>query len=151
MNKNILTALIFFISLSLFAQGNRQEVEERYRAQKIAFITDKMQLTPEEAQLFWPLYRQMEAEKDALSKEMRDFRTSFPQNDMDFSEEQAAELLSFMNRHSASVSKLLMEFQKKFLKVISAKKLLLLHSADNEFRRHLLQEFRGKNNMRSPK
>jgi hypothetical protein len=144
------TTIIFlslWISISSFAQGqgmgNRMEIEKRYRTQKIAFITDRMQLTTEEAESFWPLYRELEAKKDKLAMEMRDFRETFPQDEAEMTEEQALEFLAHFNVHSAAMSDLLLDYQKKLLEVISAKQLVLLQSAENGFRRHLLQEFRG--------
>ncbi|MCD6090691.1 MAG: hypothetical protein J7J72_04265 [Bacteroidales bacterium] len=134
------------ISVNIFAQGhgNRMEIEKRYRSQKIAFITDEMQLTPEEAQVFWPLYKQFENEKDGLANEMRDYRDTFPKEEADLTEEQALALLSFSNMHKEAMLKVEKEYQKKLLKIISARKVLLLIDAENGFRRHLLQEFRGK-------
>jgi len=146
MKTTITIFLSLWISISSFAQGpgNRMEVEKRYRTQKIAFITDKMQLSVEEAQDFWPLYRELEAEKDKQSMEMRNYRATFPEDEADMTEKQAIEFLNYLDEHTLAMSKLSVEYHKKFLKVISAKKLLLLHSAENGFRRHLLQEFRGK-------
>ncbi|MFH1001468.1 MAG: hypothetical protein V1783_11600 [Bacteroidota bacterium] len=151
MIKKCLILIVSLISISGFSQGNRMNIEERYRSQKIAFITDKMQLSPSEAELFWPLYREMEEAKDKLAQEMRDFRSTFPKDEVEYTEEQASEFLNFMNKHSASMSKLILDYQKKFLKVISAKKLLLLHSAETGFRRHLLEEFRNNRNARPSK
>src|SRR5687768_2333056 len=39
---------------------------ERMESMKIAFITNKLNLTPEEAKVFWPLYDKFEDEKKAL-------------------------------------------------------------------------------------
>lgn len=151
------TTIIFlslWMSISSFAQGqgqgqgNRLEIEKRYRSQKIAFITDRMQLSEEESQNFWPLYRALEAEKDKLVTEMHDFRATFPQDEADMTEEQAVEFLTYFNNHSAAMSALHINYQKKFLKVISAKQLVLLQNAENGFRRHLLQEFRGRGGNR---
>lgn len=144
MKKIIIVVLGLWFSLSAFAQGNRSDVEQRYRSQKIAFITDKMQLTPEEAQEFWPLYKQLEAAKDALGNEIHKYREDFPEDKADMTEEQAKAYLAFFNKHNEAMFKLNLEYQKKILKVISSKKLLLLNDAENEFRRHLLREFRGK-------
>ena len=148
------TTIILFLSICMsigsFAQGqgrgqgNRLEIEKRYRSQKIAFITDRMQLSEEEAQAFWPLYREQEAEIDKLAAEMRNFRARFPQDEADMTEEQALEFIAYFNKHSAAMADLHLDYQKKFLKVISARQFLLLQNAENGFRRHLLREFRGR-------
>ena len=141
-------SFIFFsllFSASLFAQGNRMNIEQRYRTQKIAFITDKMQLTLEEAEKFWPLYKDLESKKEGFGKAMHEYRASFPEDETVLTEDQAVKLLDYFNKHSIEMYNLSIDYQKKFLNVISAKKLLLLNEAENEFRRHLLREFRGGN------
>lgn len=150
MKTTIIIFLSLWISVSSFAQrsGNRIEIEKRYRSQKIAFITDKMQLSSEEAQVFWPVFREFEAEKDNLAMKIREYRTAFPEDEVDMTEEQAIEFLTCLNDHSLAMSALVLEYQQKFLKVISAKQLLLLRVAENGFRRHLLQEFKGRGGNR---
>jgi hypothetical protein len=58
--------LILFVMLGSFyitkAQQGDETKAERIEALKIAFITNKLQLTPAEAQKFWPVYKQYEAE-----------------------------------------------------------------------------------------
>jgi hypothetical protein len=150
MKTTIIIFLSLLISVSSFAQrpGNRMEIEKRYRSQKIAFITDKMQLSSEEAQVFWPVFREFEAEKDKLAMKIREYRNAFPKDEADMTEEQAIKFLTHLNDHSLAMSELGLEYQKKFLKVISAKQLLLLRVAENGFRRHLLREFKGKGGNR---
>lgn len=134
------------ISMSAFAQGpgNRRAIEERYRSQKVAFITDQMQLTPVEAEAFWPIYKQYETEKDNLTLKMRKIRSTFPEDEAELTEEQSFELLNIHNAHLEAMFKLENVYQKKYLEVISAKKLLLLINSENDFRKHLLKEFRGR-------
>lgn len=150
MKTTIILFLSLWMSISSFAQGQgkRMEIEKRYRSQKIAFITDRMQLSEEESQNFWPLYRALETEKDKLVAEMHNFRATFPQDEADMTEEQAIEFLAYFNKHSVAMSALHINYQQKFFKVISAKQLVLLHNAENGFRRHLLQEFRGRGRNR---
>ena len=51
---------------SLLHQKDR--IQEKVKARKIAFITEKLQLTPEEAQLFWPLYNDYQKQRKAINK-----------------------------------------------------------------------------------
>ena len=39
-------------------------------SEKIAFLTSEMQITPEEAQVFWPVYNQIWKEKDEVMKKI---------------------------------------------------------------------------------
>ena len=64
--KRILTIAVslFVISASCFAQeapAQKKHNGERAQAEKIGYITQRLQLTPEEAQVFWPVYNQYAA------------------------------------------------------------------------------------------
>ena len=57
--------MVCLLAVTAFAQDNENEQKptgERLQALKIAYITKKLNLTPEEAQRFWPVYNQYEAE-----------------------------------------------------------------------------------------
>ncbi|MDP4132167.1 MAG: hypothetical protein Q8939_18570 [Bacteroidota bacterium] len=57
MKRFLLFAFLFFAGFTIRAQnGNRLE------ALKIAYITNKLNLSPEEAQKFWPIYNQYAVE-----------------------------------------------------------------------------------------
>ena len=62
--KQFLLALILFTgSFSIVkAQDIREKRTEKIQALKIAFITQKLELTSDEAQKFWPVYNRYEAD-----------------------------------------------------------------------------------------
>jgi hypothetical protein len=71
--KNILkiTVLLLFISLSGFAQKGMlrekmQEKKEQVKSMKIAFITNELKLTPDEAAKFWPLFNEFEEKQKVI-------------------------------------------------------------------------------------
>lgn len=65
--KNLLFAsLIFLLPTTLLAQRPKNEEIESL---KIAFFTQKLALSPEEAKIFWPIYNDMQSEQNALRKE----------------------------------------------------------------------------------
>ncbi|MEY4279000.1 MAG: hypothetical protein RL377_1004 [Bacteroidota bacterium] len=84
MKKNVLIILLMVISVNLLAQEtpprrpmmdkrmqqegagkNRDSKREKIELYKIQFITKELALTPEEAQLFWPVY---ETNKKAIQE-----------------------------------------------------------------------------------
>ena len=57
MKKNNLTLLLLFLfSIISYAQPRIKEKREQIKALKVAFITNELSLTSEEAAAFWPLY-----------------------------------------------------------------------------------------------
>ena len=44
---------------------------ERVRAEKVAFLTEQVDLTESEAQVFWPIYNQIQKEQREASEAVR--------------------------------------------------------------------------------
>jgi hypothetical protein len=67
--KHFLTILFLICTLSVVAQNDLSQDNEggRIEALKIAYITKKLNLSPNEAQKFWPIYNN-------YANEMRDVR-----------------------------------------------------------------------------
>lgn len=73
--KNLLfVALMFLLPTTLLAQRPKGEEIESL---KIAFFTQKLDLSPEEAKIFWPIYNDMQEEQNALRKERMQKMISF--------------------------------------------------------------------------
>lgn len=119
----------------LNAQPDRMSPEsrERIEAQRVAHITQQLQLTPDEAAKFWPIYNEY---KEALKAIREDFdRPDFTS----ITDEQAGKMIE---------QQLQMEQQRLTLKrnmitrlqtVVNARKVLMLQSAENSFNRELLR------------
>ena len=67
MKPILVASLLFFIPMLVHAQdrGRNQEIE----AYKVAWLTQKLELSPEEAKIFWPIYNDWQKEQTALRKE----------------------------------------------------------------------------------
>ena len=90
--KKLIPLLLLFISFSSFAQRNGI-IKERIKAQKVAFITEQLSLTSEEAQGFWPIYNEFEETTDKIrSQELRSIKMQLRRNP-DLSDKEADELL----------------------------------------------------------
>ena len=67
---SILFTLLLISTTILFGQVPKEK-REKIKQLKIAFITEKMQLTPEEAEKFWPVYNAFEQKRHELKKAYR--------------------------------------------------------------------------------
>tara|TARA_R110002012_G_scaffold322033_1_gene554000 strand:+ start:10103 stop:10555 length:453 start_codon:yes stop_codon:yes gene_type:complete len=146
--KKILLLTLLFTSALFY--GQRDVDKDKIKTLKIAFITEKLNLSPQEAQGFWPIYNDYQAEKDKLrQKEYVEIRSKI--NDADkLSEKEAATLLNKVMLHENEENKLLENFMGKVTKVISAKKTLLLLRSEDEFKKQLIRQYHEKNRKSKP-
>ncbi|TKC05745.1 hypothetical protein FA048_18240 [Pedobacter polaris] len=74
--KNLFIALFIFLPGLALAQGPRQG-DEKIEAAKITFFTQKLDLSAEEAKIFWPIYNDYQKEQNALRKDRMKKMISF--------------------------------------------------------------------------
>ncbi|TKC61356.1 hypothetical protein FBD94_12525 [Pedobacter hiemivivus] len=74
--KQLLIAFLFILPIMVSAQGygDRKNEIESY---KIAYLTQKLDLSAEEAKVFWPIYTDWQREQDELRKERSQKMISF--------------------------------------------------------------------------
>lgn len=139
-------ALMMFIASAVAAQGpgNRQQNRERIEAQKVAFITERLELTPAEAQQFWPVYNEFDAKRRELNKGFK--KAVDPENiDIDkMSDKDAEELADQTLIHAQKLLDLRKEYHVKFKSILPPKKLLKLYDTEREFQKMLMDRLRDK-------
>src|SRR6478735_12646756 len=98
MKKIIIILVGFFIAASAFAQDEEPVVkdpkaQEKIKAARIAFITERLGLTPAEAEKFWPVYREFSLKREELRKQFRENRKNpDPNKTVEQNEKDALEL-----------------------------------------------------------
>ena len=53
---------------NLYAQPSNEDWKEKMMSEKIAYLTTEVGITPEESQTFWPIYNQVNQDKDQAMK-----------------------------------------------------------------------------------
>lgn len=134
----IIFLIVFAVSAVHAQQGRRME---RVHAIKVAYLTDKLQLTSEQSARFWPVYNRFEEEKMALVRTYRKDKSPAENTSEDplRSVEDDIELQQRM-------LDLRKEYKDEFLKVISPQQLATLAEAEREFKRLLLQQIKERRN-----
>jgi len=135
-----------FTCFSLRAQVAREKI----KALKVAHITETLQLSSEEAQKFWPVYNAYEektleyrVEKfRGIKRELKD------QNIDEMSEAEAEKLLSQTEATEEKLYTERRELIKNLKKIISAKKILLLKKAEDDFNKKLLRQLKERRERR---
>ncbi len=112
------------------------------KAQKSAYITSRLELTPEEAQLFWPIYNEMDEKRETLRREMRDLRKGGRDNNTAMTETEATALIDKSLANRQKEIDLEKAYSERFKKNIGAVKTVQLHKAEHDFNREVLRKFR---------
>lgn len=135
--------IIAFFTLPTWSQDEEvakmdPRAQEKIKAVCIAFITDRLGLTPEEAERFWPIYREFSNKRMELKQQFDQARknpnTSKPK------EETERELVDLGLRLKQQELDLEKDYSKRILDVIPAQKLMALKKAEDDFRRLLIQQ-----------
>jgi hypothetical protein len=126
MKKYLLLLLIIFTAFSFAHAQQKGNRSEKVQALKIAFITQRLQLTTTQAQQFWPVYNQYQAE-------IRDLR----KNKSDDALKNEERLLNIRKKYKPS-----------FQKIIGPEKLNDLYNAERDFRTVLIRQLKSEREQR---
>ncbi|MFC4144270.1 hypothetical protein [Pedobacter mendelii] len=142
--KNLFFATLLFVLPSmLWAQRPKGEEIESL---KIAFFTKKLDLSPDEAKVFWPIYNDMQAEQNAIRKErfqkMISFRKTTEIDNLTDSQIQSLITSEFdFRQRDLNIEK---KYYNKFKAVLPIKIIGKYYRAQEAFKRELLNRFRDK-------
>ena len=146
--KKLIPILVLLISFSGFSQGGK--IQERIKAQKIAFITEKLSLTTEEAQQFWPIYNTYENKvEDIRSKDLKPLKQEMRRGDI--SDKRADEILEKLMDAETKMHEAKLQLVQDLKKVISSKKIILLKAAEDQFNKVLLDRLKKMRENRNRK
>jgi hypothetical protein len=153
--KSLATLILTVWTIGIMAQpGNRMEERKKeFQAQKIAFLTTKLDLTPEEAQVFWPVYNELENARQAHHKKFIQAKMEMKKKIRSGEEMSDAEIEAFLlerfeeDREKADIEE---KYFKKLKAVLPMKKLAILYGAEEEFRMKMLRQYKNSKDAPSP-
>ena len=64
----------FFVSMAQEGQPDEAKQQERLKALYVAFVTEQLKLTPDEAQKFWPVHTQFETDLKSVNKDLPELK-----------------------------------------------------------------------------
>ena len=136
--------LAFMISgLQINAQDTKTSKEQLIKSQKIAFFTDKIGLTPDEAEIFWPIYNSYWEKKNKIIADRKNNMTYFAENSDKMSEDKMIKYADTYINYEMQLAKLLDEYHNKFKEILPIEKVMKIYLADYEFKAYLLNKIRG--------
>lgn len=141
--------LIIIYILSLLYTLNIYAQENKIESLRIAYLTKRLSLSPDEAKLFWPLYDQYKKENQDLRIKYKYALKLEPEELALKSEAEAdkiiTEIISFKQAQIDLTKRYVIEFNK----AISKKKIALLYKAEEDFKKELIKRLQ-KNGKTKP-
>jgi hypothetical protein len=139
---NTMRHLLFFVlctivSTSAFAQEEElptpqdPKAKARIDAARAAYITDRLGLTTEEAEKFWPIYKEFAGRRQELRQQFVSAKREGK------SDQELVDLGLKIKQQELDLEK---EYSGRMMNVISAQKLMNLRMAEREFTRLILQQ-----------
>ncbi|MBW6535881.1 MAG: hypothetical protein K0B11_12810 [Mariniphaga sp.] len=147
MKKIFLFAVLLTIGFATFAQPKDKDHEsrwEKYRADKVAFLTSNLELSPAEAQKFWPVYNKLEKERWEAQKFRREMEEKVQEAEESMSDNNIKRLTREFAGSLQKEANLLVDYNEKFLEILPPGKVLRLYKAENEFRMYMIKKFRDR-------
>ncbi len=146
--RTLITILLLTSFIRINAQDNRQLREERIRTFKVGFLTERLDLSAEEAQNFWPIYNEFDKSMEILRKNEFDALRTTRDNIDDVTEAEAEDVLSTVLEVEQKRAVYKIALAKKLKKVLPVKKVLALFKAEEDFKKRLLKKLRSKKGQR---
>ncbi len=145
MMKNILlTLLLLFAWKTGWAQppGN-EDPADKMKAQKVAFITAKLDLSSEESAKFWPVYNNYESELKVIRKKRKSELMNAKINFDSMSDAQVSQLIDDEFLYQQQELDLRKKYNELFKQVLPVKKVALLYKAELEWTKEVIQKWSG--------
>ena len=143
MKKLFFAILMFMLPSIIWAQRPKGEEIE---ALKIAFFTKKLDLSPDEAKVFWPIYNDMQEEQNTIRKERYQKMISFRKvTEIDnLTDAQIQSLITSEFDFRQLDLNLEKKYFYKFKAVLPIKTIGKYYRAQEAFKRELLNRFKDK-------
>lgn len=151
----VIIGVLIIGSICAYAQpkGEREQARKKIEARKVAYLTTELDLTPTEAQVFWPVYNQAHSEQMKLRKEQHQLHKSSSEgenkNTIDtMTDDELEKMMAKMMDYKQAELDLQRKYLQKYKEVLPMKKVAKLHSAEMKFKRKLMSDIGKKGPQR---
>ena len=149
MKKISFALIIVFLILSNYGISQEQKgkcfmEDEKIKSEKIAFISDRLNLTVKEAQDFWPVYNEFTSKMDNLFVEEHKIMRALKSPKKTLSDKELETKLDRLFAIKDERTKLENQYYQKFKQILPIQKVAAFYQTEREFRRYLLQKYKDR-------
>ncbi|MHA4738291.1 hypothetical protein [Dyadobacter sp. MSC1_007] len=142
-NTFALLLLIFGAVTTANAQRRSEEEIKKIQDAKVAIITNRLNLTPEQSTGFWPMYNEYSQKRREIHRAQRKIINDKKAEGQ--ADEQVLNNLKEVQELRQKELDLEKDYQNKFLRVITASQVIELYKAERTFNDMLIQRLKQKN------
>lgn len=153
MKKLIILSGLLLSTLILPAQQPNDKKFERIEALRVQFISNALNLSVEEAKVFWPLYNEFKAEEKKIQGDRFDDGPKEGPGKKQLekmSDQEVDQLVKQELKRQRSLIDLREKYYVKFKEILPVKKAAMLFKAEHDFNRRLLRELRDRGSRNRP-
>jgi hypothetical protein len=148
MKRGVVVLIVMMILSSLRVSAQNPNLE-KLNSYKIAFFTQKLNLTPQEAEKFWPIYNDYQDRKNKIQVERVQMTRTVVQNGANMSDKELTELGDKYFGLEIKEADLSKEFYNNMKGILPPLKIFKFYQAENQYKLVLLNELQerrqGKN------
>lgn len=150
-----LLAMLCLLLVSPFAGGQNeparfQEAMAKMKAQRVSFLTDKLQLTVDEAEKFWPVYNEYLGKREEMMwGKRKKMHADFDPDQL--TDDEMSNMLNDILDQEVKLAQLKKDYFVRLKTVLPTRKVLRLHRIEQDFMNHMLNQIRGNRNPGNPR
>ena len=148
MKRKIILLMIFAGLCTIYISAQNPN-RERLNAYKIAFFTRRLNLTPQEAEKFWPVYNEFQDAKNKIQLERIEINRNFNMNELNMTEREMTEAGDRLVDLEVREAGMVREFHNKIRDILPPVKVLRLYQAENQYKQQLLKELQERREIRN--
>lgn len=123
---------------------------DKIKAQKAAFITEKLGLTTTMAQKFWPVYNEFSSKKDSINNLRSSGRKEMKEKWDQMTTKQKEIALDKQMLLKFEETKVEQQYYEKFKKILAIDQVLKLYEAEYEFKMRLIKQLKENKTSHGP-
>ena len=139
MKRVSIILILLFSTIAGFPQSKKGM--QKIDAARIALITERLGLSPDQAEKFWPVYREYNMERKEIRQEFRKARQGVDMQTL--TEDQSKQLVQKGMEMKQKELNLEKEYSHRLTEVISTQQLFKLKNAEKDFQQMLLKRIQN--------
>lgn len=144
MKKILIFVVVLLLAGHSGVKAQDQKGVDKLTAYKIAFFTKRLDLTPAEAEKFWPAYNQYSLNKSKIQIDRISMMRYVKQNEAIISDQELNTTADKLAQTYVDESNLTIAFTTEIRRILPAAKVIKLYQAESQYKQQLMEELNAR-------